>query len=95
MAFRTDPPAIDASAIIWDETGQEDPRSRLLAHIRVAGVDMHLEAIEVAETEDGQIAICDERRNDLGTLQDIEGTAFATVEIGGRDYVLYATPYGA
>lgn len=34
----------------WEKTGPtEDPRARLQTHIRINGLDMHLEAIQVKE----------------------------------------------
>ena len=80
---------------VWDDKGPEhDPKQRLLSHIRVAGCNMHLEAIEVYKDEDGfNIAECDYFADQISWLEDFNGCAFRTTEIGGRTYVLIATPY--
>lgn len=97
MAFRSDPPAIDDYALTWDETGHEsDPAARLLAHIRIAGLDMHLEAWAITYDEDGmqEVTAATMRSDAFGTICDIMDTAFETTTINGREYVLIATPYG-
>lgn len=96
MAFRKDPPAIPMHLIQWQDTGDEtNPKARLLAHIRIGDVDMHLEAWEVFEVpEIGQCAVgASMRDDDHAALCDMMGGAFTTTEIDGRSYVLVATPY--
>lgn len=97
MAFRQDPPTIPMHLIQWQETGDEtNPKARLLAHIKIGDVDMHLEAWEVYDDVVlGQCAVgASMREDDHAALCDIMGGAFTTTEIGGRTYVLVATPYG-
>lgn len=98
MSYLQNPPAIAGAAIIWTECGDEsDPSARLLAHIRIAGLDMHLEAWAVTTDADGMQQATEETRraeefDQLCTMMD---TTFETVEIRGRQYILIATPYGA
>jgi hypothetical protein len=94
MAFSLDnAPTIDLDQLVWDEIGIDDPRARLLAHIRIGPVDMHLEAWEVTHTDGCWVAR--EHPHIVEKLQDMEETDFRTLEIDGRHYVLHATPYGA
>lgn len=94
MAFRADPPEIKLVDIIWDQIGEDEPTTRLLAHIRIAGVDMHLEAREVTIDREGfQTTL--EYPDDHGALCNMSDTAgFTTAEIDGREYFIYALPYG-
>jgi len=89
-------PTIVPADIPWQEVGYDDNlRCRLLATITVAGVDMHLEALEVTTDEFGvHEAVYSERTSLIRDLEDHEGTAFQTVEIEGREYILYAVPHG-
>ena len=93
-----DGPWIDVEKITWQETGEEaiDPRARLRATIQIGPVPMHLEAIAVIEDpESGQISAPGSfREDDLEILQSMMDTAFTTINIDGRDYVLVATPFG-
>ncbi|PZR92054.1 MAG: hypothetical protein DI537_14610 [Stutzerimonas stutzeri] len=97
MAFRLEPPAIKLDQIQWDAVGDDDAekeaRLRLLAHIQIAGVDMHLEARAVDPDADiQQLLVFDE---DLQKLSAVAGdVSFETVMIGERDYVIFALPYG-
>lgn len=95
----------------WEKTGQlgdgeptdpgDIPESRLLAHIKVNGCSLHLEAIQVTEKpvsgrEWGeQVAANDYFADDVSRYQDMQETGFQTVEIMGREYIIVATPYGA
>lgn len=93
MAFRTNPPQILPGDIHWDAVGQEpDTLTRLLAHIRVCGLDMHLEAREVVYEDDMQTT--KEYPDDHDAMCSIADTTFTTIEIGGREYFLFALPYG-
>lgn len=97
MTFNLNPPTMHLDQLVWDETGhEEDPRARLLTHIRIGPVDMHLEAWEVAYDDEGlQVATpATYRVDDFDTLTGIMETAFRTLEIEGREYALIATPYG-
>jgi len=87
----------------WEEIGADDPKARLLIAVSIAGVPHHLEAIAVengprtdSEMRPEQVAsshlyreILDHyRAADMGTDEP-----FLTVEIGGRQYCVFMTPY--
>lgn len=94
--FRTDAPTIPLKDLQWEEIGEEgDPSSRLLAHIRIGSLDMHLEAWEVENRSRPQVAKAGSMRKvDLELLIEIMDCYFRTITIEGREYVLVATPYG-
>lgn len=97
MTYLQNPPSIPLDDIEWGETGHEDsPASRLTAHIRIAGLDMHLEAWEVETDDHGDQSAKPEtfRETDFDSLAMMMDCTFETVEINGREYVLLATPYG-
>ena len=83
----------------WEETGpSEDPRARLQTHIRINGLDMHLEAIEVKEKMRQGFLSQTTKALDYETsfdhLVEFAGSApFETIRIGKRKYCLFATPY--
>jgi hypothetical protein len=81
---------------VWyDEGPEHDPKQRLLAHIRVAGCDMHLEAIEVYKDKGGiNTPMWSDFTAQISLLEGCNDCAFRTTDIGGRTYVLIATPYG-
>ncbi|MCO5730115.1 hypothetical protein [Rhizobium sp. SSA_523] len=97
MAFQINPPTIPLGILQWDDTGADtDPRARLLAHINIGGLDMHLEAWAVHRDDEG-VQHADPtsmRRDDFDSLCTMMDTTFTTIDIGGRDYILIATPYG-
>lgn len=98
MAYLQNPPSIPMSAISWSKIGDEsDPAVRMLAHIRIGGLDMHLEAWAVTIDDDGmQSAVMSSRRTEeFGQLCTMMDCVFETIEFEGRQYVLIATPYGA
>jgi hypothetical protein len=83
----------------WEETGPaEDPKARVHTHIRINGLDMHLEAIEVKERvrrgflcqmpKDGEYEYL------FDYLVEFAGSVPSeTVRIGRRQYCLFATPF--
>ena len=83
----------------WEETGPtEDPKARLQTHIRINGLDMHLEAIEVKEKIRQGFHSQSPKTLDFDTafdhLVEFAGSApFETLKIGKRKYCLFATPY--
>ena len=81
---------------VWyDEGPEHDPKQRLLAHIRVAGCYMHLEAIEVYKDKGGiKTPMWSDFTAQISLLEGCNDCAFRTTDIGGRTYVLIATPYG-
>lgn len=97
MAHRQDPPTIPLDQLDWLQTGEDhDPGARLLAHIRIGDLDMHLEAWAVEGGEDTrQFAVDSSMRSDaFDSLSEMMECSFTTAEIEGRDYFLIATPYG-
>lgn len=95
MAFRTDPPTIPFEALQWQPTGgEEDPKTRLLAHIKIGDLDMHLEARQVTEDAEGYQTTID-YPEDHDAMCGIADTVFTTTIIDGREYFLFALPYGA
>lgn len=75
--------------------------SILNAHIRIGPLDMHLTAIEIHSDKGGDwLAMdsrCGSRPKQLADLEGVDIFQMIQIERGGvvRDYVLYATPYGA
>ena len=97
MTFLTNPPSLPIGLLQWDETGVEhDPKARLLSHIRIGDLDMHLEAWAV--TRDAEGVQCADpasmRSDDFDALCNMMDCSFTTTEIDGREYILVATPYG-
>lgn len=97
-------PEIKAEEITWQLVGDEetDPptqewtATRLLAHIRVAGVDLHLEAIEIYHDAEGMQSASDPwLESDLRAYSSASGAEghWQEFEHDGRTYVLFATPF--
>ena len=92
MVYRSNTPNIHP---VWEETGpEEDMKQRLMAHMRVSGLDMHLEAVEVENVDGFTVPKWDAYKDQIATLESMNECAFQTTEIGGRTYVIIATPYG-
>lgn len=97
MAFRFEAPTIPLDALQWDDIGEaEDPKARLLAHICIGPLNMHLEAWAITEDGEGIQAVVSEssRTDDFDRMCTMMDCTFQTVEIEGREYFLIATPYG-
>ncbi|QIG75672.1 hypothetical protein EVC20_101 [Rhizobium phage RHph_Y2_17_1] len=94
MSFRPDPPTIRLEDLAWDQIGEEDPEHRLLAHIRIGDLDMHLEAREVCVDAEG-LQTTLEYPDDHGVMCNIADCSFTTTEINGREYFVFALPYGS
>lgn len=96
MPVNMNPPTIPLEALTWDQIGDDDdPANRLLTTIRIGPLFMHLEAVEVVPNfHDAYDAKFEGRDNYLQTLMDLEETTFQTLQIDGRWYVLWATPFG-
>ena len=83
----------------WEKKGTtEDPRARLQTHIRINGLDMHLEAIGVKEKIrqgfHSQTPKALDYETSFDHLVEFAGSApFETIQIGRRKYCLFATPY--
>ena len=104
MPFNMACPQIALDALTWDEIGDDDdPKNRLLTSIRIGPLYMHLEAVEVVTSSEagddwtgsGLRAKFEGRDDYLQTLMDFEEAIFSTLEIDGRVYALWATPFGA
>lgn len=98
MPFSLTSPQIPLDKIEWDATGTDvDPRARLVAHIRIGPLDMHLEAWEL-EPDDGNIQAVSPaswRSEGFDTIADVMECKFQPIDIDGRAYFLIATPYSA
>ena len=94
MAFRLDTPAaISLADIAWDDISDlQGSGTRLLAHIRIGGLDMHLEAREMTEDTGGQTTV--EYPEDHERMCDIAGCAFQALMMNDRAYFVYALPFG-
>jgi|KBSMisStaDraftv2_1062788.scaffolds.fasta_scaffold3724541_1 hypothetical protein len=101
-------PSIDAERIVWEPTGPvQDPTTRLLATIYIAGCPMHLEAYRLAQDPDGEPTDIQEfaklPENAEYTFDEEEHALFSilaagaveTVQINGRPYALVAHPHGS
>lgn len=87
----------------WEEIGADNPKDRLLTAVRIAGVPHHLEAIAVQRVPDpdsdmrpAQVASSDYYADILDDYRAADGgtdEAFLTVEIHGREYCLFMTPF--
>jgi len=88
---------VPLETIEWERWGDVDggePENRLLATVAIGGVPHHLEAIEVRESEDGvQEAVAGgEQFDELYVACGGDGP-LATVEIDGRGYCLFLSPF--
>lgn len=102
-----DPPALLPSEPTitipeWQPIGEEpndyeprwgDESSVLLASITINGLAMHVEAYEVFT--EGDVQESRQREENFGLYHSAAGADghFTTTTIGGRQYVLFATPY--
>lgn len=100
---------LDIPESAWEQTGDfhedgsHDPRSRLSVKIKLAGVMMHVTAIEVKENEDETSpehgytqAVNDELESDvehIWALAGWEGDSPHLLEIEGRAYLITMYPF--
>lgn len=89
---------IELVDIEWEDISFDTslPRSRLLATVQIAGIDHHLEAIQVEGLNPSdQQATCPDCEDILRRYDavDSDGGAFSTVDIDGRDYAVFLTPF--
>ena len=96
---------LDIPDSAWTTTGDylDDPRRRLIAHIVIAGTNMHLEAYEAHPRNDQDIddqdiddhlhLYDDDADTALSLFVGEGGFPKSTTTIGGREYVLVATPF--
>lgn len=93
--------SISHNVFIADAEWEEIDGPELLgATLRINGVFMHLEAVEVRpcatqfDADPAQGAVHSSRRHILDELiSHNDGDEFQTVKINGRDYVLFACPF--
>jgi hypothetical protein len=82
----------------WEENGETDKSSRLSAAIYLNGVGMHFEARAVIEDEQHcQVAVGDWTEDvdtHLATIVQPDGP-WETWTIRGREYIIFAYPFGA
>jgi hypothetical protein len=87
--------SIDVPEDVWATAGDPDPLARLIVPLSVAGqCSLHLEARQVV-VEDGQTVFVEfpEDLDALYALYTPDGE-FETYQAFGREYVLFAVPYG-
>lgn len=81
----------------WENIGNDDaPEARLLAHIEINGMSLHLEAIEVEiDDDDYQVAVDPAWEDTFQAHYSAFGGdgAFTTTTINGRTYALFASPF--
>jgi hypothetical protein len=92
------PPFINADAIQWQPVGGDECNdiTRLLAHIIICGVNMHLEAIAISVDAEGlQVSRTGHYDEDLNNLALATGADdhWQTAEIYGHEYVIFASPF--
>jgi hypothetical protein len=94
MPFYTDTPNL---SLRWDKTGGWDghpAETRLTAHIRIEGADLHVDAIEVRHGADRIEAVHPAFEQDLDSMAELLGDGdFTTSTIEGREYVIRALPF--
>lgn len=90
---------LEMADICWEDISLDAalPGSRLLAAVKIGGVNHHLEAIEVRDGEikfsqSATCALCDEILMRYDAI-DPDGSPFSTVEIRDRTYALFLTPF--
>ena len=69
--------------------------ARLSATVRMLGCNFHVEAVPVLDAADMQVgadAVSESRLTGLALEFDAPG--FETIQVCGRDYVLFLTPFG-
>ena len=86
-------PSVEIPASAWQPAAEDG--SRLITTVVVNGLPLHLEAIEVSTDEYGIQRGCGDADESLATIHEVVGAEghWQTVTIGGRDYVLIASPY--
>jgi hypothetical protein len=88
----------EITQVEWKDISDNGPaRSRLLGTIEILGVLMHLEAIQVKDGEEhAQVTVaedCEEMLDSLFNVFAPNDSAFNTLIIEGKEYVLFASPY--
>lgn len=83
---------IDPTHIDWTAIGEEDPRTRLLATVRIGTALHHLEAREVRHDDNEWKSV--DYHDDMEALEGIAGAAFDNfMELEGRTYYVFMTPF--
>lgn len=91
---------LDIPAEAFEPTGPDDDKTgRLLCTVWVNGVAFHAEAWAVMEREDTgeQTLVPHDYADDetIAALYTINDQAMQTLEINGREYILFVYPHGA
>lgn len=83
------------NAHIPPEDWEEFDEGRMLATVSINGLNMHVEAIEIAPDSDPQAAKNPEHEDDLDRWYEASGSEgkLSTVTIFGREFVLFASPF--
>lgn len=99
MPYIDNPPTIPLESIEWEPTGDEDDvNARLSAHIRIGPCDMHIEALAVeCDPSNFQTVSASSFRQEIveALYADNDVSQFRTVQINGREYLFYITPFAA
>lgn len=88
-------PHLPVEAFTWEEIGEEDPKSRLFAQLRIGDCWFHVDARQVVDDPDGFQTVLD-YPDDFEKCQDMtDNSRFMTLTVDGRDYFVFILPHGA
>jgi hypothetical protein len=90
-------PGLSFNDIAWEPKGtaEGDPQSVLCAAIQIGSFRLHLRAVAVVEGEDGiWMAVDKAYESDLEAVEQMNGAKSETFESDGRQYVMWALPFG-
>lgn len=90
-------PGLSLNDIAWEANGtvEGDPQSVLTAGIQIGSFRLHLRAVAVIEGEDGCWKAVDEAyESDLEAIEQMNGAKSETFETDGRQYIMWALPFG-
>lgn len=81
-------------ALHWEPFNGVD-HSRLYASLNVMGTSMHCIAIQLKEEDGMQMAVNEDHNAEFEKVFDASGSDghWRTVEIAGKDYGVYITPF--
>ena len=93
-------PSLTIPDSAWAPTGDydnsDDARRRLSVTIEINATPMHLEAVAIEPRDDDEQHVYDADYDEaLGLIAGDGAFPVQTTEIGGREYILFATPVGA
>lgn len=92
---------LELTTLTWEAIGTSlgpdvDPRGRLLATLILGGASFHVEAFEVRQDDKlGQVGVDDDVHIIFSEFANAAGGdgPFETVEIEGRDYAVFMSPF--